>query len=50
MHFAKIETSKRLQKVLKLLQDYKPRTTREIIQEADVCAVNSIIGKIRENG
>lgn len=50
MHFAKVETSKRLQKVLALLQDYRPLTTREIIREADVCAVNSIIGELRENG
>lgn len=50
MHFAKVETSERLQKVFTLLKDYKPRTTREIIREADVCAVNSIIAEIRMNG
>ncbi len=50
MHFARIETSERLQKVLAVLKDYRPRTTREIIHEADVCAVNSIISEIRANG
>lgn len=50
MHFARLEKSERLQRVLNILLDGKPRTTREIVREADVCAVNSIICELRANG
>ncbi len=50
MHFAKLNKSARLQRVLNLLGDYQPHTTREIIRNADVCAVNSIIAELRANG
>ena len=48
MHSAKLENSDRLQRVLRALQT-GPKTTREIIQIAGVCAVNSIISEIRNN-
>jgi len=50
MHYARLEKSGRLQRVLALLSDGLPRTTREIVRGADVCAVNSIVTEIRANG
>jgi len=50
MHNARIETSDRLQRVLEYLRDGKPKTTREIIVGANVCAVNSCISELRANG
>ncbi len=50
MHYARIESSPRLQRVLALLSDGRPRTTREIVIEGNVCAVNSIIAELRANG
>ena len=49
MHHASLE-SERLQRVLALLQDGRPRTTMEIIHAAGVCAVNSIVSELRANG
>lgn len=49
MHFAKVNKSERLQRVLKLLSDGKPYTTREIIEKAYVCAVSTIIAELRAN-
>jgi hypothetical protein len=50
IHAAKIETSERLQKVAAYLADQNPHTTREILIACDVCAVNSIVDELRENG
>lgn len=50
MHYAKIENSERLQRALKLLKKGGRYTTRQIIRKAHVCAVNSVIDEIRENG
>jgi hypothetical protein len=50
IHAATVEGSERLQKVLDLLRQYKERTTLQIIMGAGVCAVNSIIAELRENG
>ena len=50
MHAAKVEKSKRLQRVLALLKTGHIYTTRQIIKAARVCAVNSIISELRENG
>ena len=50
MHAAKIEDSPRLQKVLNYLRYHGVRTTMEIIQGCQVCAVNSIIAELRANG
>lgn len=49
IHAGQVGTSERLQRVLKVLEDGRPHTTREIIQAADVCAVNAIISEIRAN-
>lgn len=50
MKAAKLQTSERLQRVDALLADGLPHSTMEIIEAAHVCAVNSIIGELRENG
>jgi len=50
MHAAKVDSSARLQRVLEVLLDYKPHTTRDIIREAFCCAVNSCIAELRANG
>lgn len=50
MHAARIEKSDRLQRVLALLADGRPRTTLEIVAGAGVCAVNSCVAELRANG
>ena len=50
MHSANISKSDRLQRVLKILMDGNKHTTRDLIRKAKVCAVNSIISEIRDNG
>lgn len=50
MHFARVKNSKRLQRVLGLLSSGREYSTREIIVHANVCAVNSIISELRQNG
>ena len=51
MHHAKLKKSARLQRVAKLLKAHKrPLSTMDIIEKAKVCAVNSIISELRENG
>ena len=50
MHSAILEKSSRLQRVLKVLNDRKPHTTRDTIRRASVCAVNSIVSELRDNG
>ena len=47
--FAKLENSKRLQKVANLLFDGKEYSTREIQRGADVCAVAVIVEELRKN-
>lgn len=49
MNSAKI-SSPRLQRVLKVLRDKKPHTTRDIVRQAHVCAVNSCIAELRCHG
>lgn len=50
MHSARLAHSDRLQRVLAVLRSGQPMTTRQIVQEASVCAVNSIISELRANG
>lgn len=50
MHAAKIERSPRLQRVHALLSDGAEHSTREIMAEAHVCAVNSCVAELRDNG
>ncbi len=43
-------TSPRLQRVLALLRDGKPHTTRGIVRRAQVMAVNACIAELRQHG
>lgn len=43
-------SSPRLQRVLKLLEDGVPRTTRQIVRRARVVAVNACISELRAHG
>ena len=55
IHYAKIDTSPRLQRLLQCLESQPKEsggwvTTRSIINQADICAVNSAISELRRNG
>ena len=50
MHAARLAHSPRLQRVHALLSDGVERSTFEIVEAAQVCAVNSCIAELRENG
>ncbi|MGC9368671.1 MAG: hypothetical protein ACP5DX_03925 [Paracoccaceae bacterium] len=43
-------TSPRLQRVLQLLRDGRPHTTRDIVRRARVMAVNACISELRQHG
>ena len=49
MHAAPL-TSPRLQRVLQLLRDGRPHTTRDIVRRARVMAVNACISELRHHG
>lgn len=50
MHFAKVESSDRLKRVLDVLADGLPHSTLEIQRKAKVCAVGSSVSELRSNG
>jgi len=50
MKSANLTTSDRLQRVAQYLADGRERSTMDIIRECNVCAVNSIIAELRDNG
>lgn len=50
LHFANYKKSKRLQRVLGVLSDRQPHSTRDIMIYGSVCAVNSCISELRGNG
>ena len=50
MNAARLDRSPRLQRVLDCLQRGGWWTTRQLIQYATVCAVNSCIAELRANG
>jgi biotin operon repressor len=50
MHAARLEKSARLQRVAALLSDGREYSTLDIVIGASVCAVNSCIAELRENG
>lgn len=50
MNAASVAKSKRLKRVLAVLNDGKEHTTRDLVVLAEVCAVNSIIAELRVNG
>ena len=43
-------SSPRLQRVLTLLKDGRPHTTREIVRKARVMAVNACVAELRAHG
>lgn len=43
-------TSPRLRRVLAVLSDGRPRTTRDIVRKANVVAVNAVIAELRQHG
>lgn len=49
MHNAKLKNSDRLRRVYDLLLR-GPHTTRQIVQGANVCAVNSIVAELKADG
>ncbi len=50
MHSASVERSPRLQRVLAVLEDGREHSTRDIVRDADVCAVNACVAELRDNG
>ena len=50
MNAARLDRSARLQRVCALLADGREYSTLEIVQRARVCAVNSIVAELRDNG
>lgn len=50
MHYARLEKSPRLQRLLAVLQNGYWHSTRELILRANICAVNSTIAELRANG
>ena len=49
MHAAGLHTP-RLQRVLRLLGDGRPHTTRDIVRRANVVAVNAVVAELRTHG
>lgn len=49
MHAATL-SSNRLQRVLKLLSDSKPHSTRDIMRRTNVCAISACIAELRQHG
>ena len=50
MNAANPHKSERLKRVIRLLKKRREFSTLEIIQRANVCAVNSIIAELRQAG
>ena len=50
MHAARLAESPRLQRTLAVLADRREHTTRDILEAARVCAVNSTVAELRANG
>lgn len=50
MNAANLDRSARLARVSQVLADGLPHSTLDIIQQAQVCAVNSAVAELRQNG
>ena len=50
MNAANLDKSDRLQRVLKLLKKGGELTTLDIVMQAHVCAVNSVVAELRQHG
>ena len=46
----RIHAATRLTRVLRVLRDGRPHTTRELIKQAEVCAVNTCVSEMRALG
>jgi hypothetical protein len=49
MHYARLDRSPRLQRLLSLLSSGAHYTTREVIVATGICAVNSAASELRRN-
>ena len=49
MHAANLQKSSRLKRLYNLLKDGKKRSTREIMNAANICAVSTAIAELRDN-
>ena len=49
MHAAKIDKSKRLQRIRKILSDHKPHSSMELIRRAKTVAIATDVSEIRHN-
>lgn len=47
---AQLENSQRLQRTIAVLEDGREHTTLNIIANAKICAVNSAVAELRDNG
>jgi hypothetical protein len=50
IRYAKLKGSPRLQRLLAYLRDGETHSTLDIIKGANICAVNSAVDELRENG
>ncbi|MEM1077423.1 MAG: hypothetical protein AAGI09_02750 [Pseudomonadota bacterium] len=50
MRAASLAKSPRLQRTLRVLQQGGEFTTRQLVRQARICAVNSVIAELRANG
>ena len=50
LHAARLDRSPRLQRTLAALRDGEWHSTRDILRDAHICAVNSCIAELRANG
>jgi biotin operon repressor len=50
MNAARYANSDRLQRAVRYLSDGKWHSTMDIIKAANICAVNSVMSELRENG
>ena len=50
MHYARIEHSPRLQRLLSVLRQGGWYSTRDLVKEAEVMAISSAVDELRENG
>jgi len=49
IHYAKLETSDRLRRVLSVLADGREYTTLDLMAYARVCAVSTAVAELRKN-
>lgn len=50
MNYARIENSPRLKRLAEVLADGREHSTLDLAMRAGICAVNSAVAELRENG